>query len=56
MGLALCATSERKEGTTEGIDASELKEARDYWIREVQREHFGPELQALQEGVSLSPG
>jgi hypothetical protein len=38
------------------LNASELKEACEYWIREVQREHFGPELQALQEGVSPSPG
>ena len=33
-----------------------LKEAREYWIKEVQKEYFGLELQALQDGVSLPPG
>jgi hypothetical protein len=36
------------------LNASELKAAREYWIKEVQKEYFGPELQALQE-VSLLP-
>ena len=30
------------------LDVSELTEARKYWIRKVQRDCFGPELQALQ--------
>jgi hypothetical protein len=45
----------RKEPLKE-LNASELKEAHEYWIWEVQREYFGPELQAIQEGVSLRPG
>jgi len=35
------------------MDASELMEARAYWIREVQRDCFGPEIQALQKGNPL---
>jgi hypothetical protein len=35
------------------LDASELREARARWIREVQRDCFGPELQALQRGNPL---
>ena len=27
-----------------------------YWIREVQRDYFGPELEALQEGIPLLQG
>jgi hypothetical protein len=38
------------------LNATELKEARRYWTREVQQVHFGPELQALQEEVPLPPG
>jgi hypothetical protein len=36
------------------VDASELAEARKYWIREVQKDCFGPEPQALQRGNPLS--
>ena len=35
------------------LDASELMKARTYWIREVQRDCFGPEIQALQKGNPL---
>jgi len=35
------------------LDASELMEARTYWIRDVQRDCFGPEIQALQKGYPL---
>jgi hypothetical protein len=42
--------------TSKELDASELKEAHLYWIREVQRDYFGPELQALQEGIPLPHG
>jgi hypothetical protein len=35
------------------LDASELTEARKYWIKEVQRDCFRPELQALQRGCPL---
>ena len=35
------------------LDASELMEARAHWIREVQRDCFGPELQVLQKGNPL---
>ena len=44
----------KKESLKE-LNASELKEAREYWIKEVQREYFRLELQALQDGVSLPP-
>ena len=45
----------KKESSKE-LNASELKEAREYWVKEVQKEYFGLELQALQDGVSLPPG
>ena len=35
------------------MDASELMEAFAHWIREVQRDCFGPELQALRRGNPL---
>jgi hypothetical protein len=35
------------------LDASELMETHTYWIREVQRDCFGSELQALQRGCPL---
>jgi hypothetical protein len=38
------------------LNVVELNEARGYWMRKVQQEHFGPELQAHQEEVSLPPG
>ena len=44
----------RREPSKE-LSASGLKEARLYW-NGVQREYFGPELEALQEGVPLPPG
>jgi len=35
------------------LDVSELTEARKYWIKEAQRDCFGPELQALQRSCPL---
>ena len=43
----------RRRRSSGELDASELIEARAYWIREVQRDCFGPELQALQKGNLL---
>jgi hypothetical protein len=48
-------TRQRRRSPGE-LDASELKEARAYWIREVQMDCFGPELQALQRGYPLPRG
>jgi hypothetical protein len=45
-----------KKESSKGFNASELNEAREYWIKEVQKEYFGPEIQALQDEVSLLPG
>jgi hypothetical protein len=43
----------RQKRSSGELDASELMEARTYWIREVQRDFFGPEVQALQKGNPL---
>ena len=42
------------DGDSGELDAAELMDARAYWIREVQRDCFGPELQALQKVNPLS--
>jgi hypothetical protein len=43
----------RRRRSSGELDASELKEARAHWIREVQRDCFGPEFQAIQSRNAL---
>jgi len=43
----------RQKRSSGELDALELMEARAYWIREVQRDCFGPEIQALRKGNPL---
>jgi hypothetical protein len=50
----LCFVRHARQRRSSGeLDASELMEARIYRIKEVQRDCFGPELQALQRGRPL---
>ena len=43
----------RRRSASGELEVSELMEARTYWIREVQRDCFGPEIQELQKGKPL---